>query len=161
VAAWREGGTGGDSSSETQPREFPYFLEGGTPNVLGVAGLIEGLRYVQQQGLDRIHAHEVELVERLWRRLEEMNGYEVFGHRDHSRRVGTLSFRSASLPAAELGGILDQAFDVAVRPGLHCAPYIHRALNTAPEGTVRVSPGPFNTTKDIDHLAGALSEIAL
>jgi cysteine desulfurase family protein len=161
VAAWREGGTGGDSSSETQPRQFPYFLEGGTPNVLGVAGLLEGIRYVQQQGLEKIHKHEVELVERLWRKVEEMKDYEVFGHRNHSRRVGTLSFRSASLAAAELGGILDQAFDVAVRPGLHCAPYIHRALNTAPEGTVRVSPGPFNTADDIDHLAGALAEIAL
>jgi selenocysteine lyase/cysteine desulfurase len=161
VAAWREGGTGGDSSSETQPREFPYFLEGGTPNVLGVAGLIEGIRYVQEQGLERIHAHEVELVERLWRRLDEMNGYEVFGHRDHGRRVGTISFRNASLPAAEIGGILDQAFDIAIRPGLHCAPYIHRAFNTAPEGTVRVSPGPFSTAEDIDHIAGALAEIAL
>jgi cysteine desulfurase / selenocysteine lyase len=161
VAAWREGGTGGDSSSETQPREFPYFLEGGTPNVLGVAALTEGIRYVQQRGLERIHTHEVELIERLWRRLEEMKGYEVFGHRDHSRRVGTLSFRSEALAAAEIGGILDQAFDVAVRPGLHCAPYIHRALNTAPDGTVRVSPGPFNTTDDIDRLAEALAEIAL
>jgi cysteine desulfurase/selenocysteine lyase len=161
VAAWREGGTGGDSSSETQPSQMPYFLEGGTPNVLGVAGLIEGLRYVQQQGIDNIHKHEVELVERLWRKLEEMEGYEVFGHREHGRRVGTLSFRSASLPAAELGGILDQAFDIAIRPGLHCAPYIHRALQTAPEGAVRVSPGPFNTTDDIDRLAEALAEIAL
>jgi cysteine desulfurase / selenocysteine lyase len=161
VAAWREGGTGGDSSSETQPREYPYYLEGGTPNVLGVAGLIEGIRYVQQQGMESIHRHEIELVERLWRRLDEMKGYAVFGHRDQNRRVGTLSFRSEALPAAELGGILDQAFDVAVRPGLHCAPYIHRALGTSPEGAVRVSPGPFNTTADIDHLAQALAEIAL
>jgi cysteine desulfurase/selenocysteine lyase len=160
VTAWREGGTGGDSASETQPRQMPYFLEGGTPNVLGVAGLIEGIRYVQQQGMEKIHKHEVELVERFWRRLDEMKGYEVFGHRDHARRVGTLSFRSAALPAAELGGILDQAFDIAIRPGLHCAPYIHRALNTAPEGTVRVSPGPFNTNDDIDRLAEALAEIA-
>jgi cysteine desulfurase / selenocysteine lyase len=161
VAAWREGGTGGDSSSETQPRQLPYFLEGGTPNVLGVAGLIEGIRHVQQQGLARIHQHEVDLVERLWGKLEEIKGYEVFGHRDQDRRVGTLSFRNETLPAAELGGILDQAFDIAVRPGLHCAPYIHRALNTAPDGTVRVSPGPFNTTDDIDRLAEALAEITL
>ena len=53
VGAWREGGTGGDSSSETQPREFPYFLEGGTPNVLGVAGLAAGMQYVQEQGLEQ------------------------------------------------------------------------------------------------------------
>jgi cysteine desulfurase / selenocysteine lyase len=159
LRAWREGGTGGDSSSETQPAEFPYFLEGGTPNVLGVAGLVAGIKYVQEQGLEKIWAHEVKLAERLWRRLDEIGAYEVFGHRDLGRRVGTLSFRSEALPAAELGGILDQAFDVAVRPGLHCAPYIHRSLGTFPEGTVRVSPGLFNTAEDIDHLARALAEI--
>ncbi len=161
VRAWREGGTGGDSSSETQPREFPYFLEGGTPNVLGVAGLAAGMRYVQEQGLDRIRAHEVALTERLWRRLEELVGYEVFGHRDAARRVGTLSFRSEAIAAPELGGILDQAFDIAVRPGLHCAPYIHRSLGTFPDGTIRVSPGPFNTEAEIDRLAQALAEVAL
>jgi cysteine desulfurase family protein len=160
VRAWREGGTGGDSSSETQPKLFPYFLEGGTPNVLGVAGLAAGVRFVQEHGIEQIHAREVALTERLWRRLDELGGYEVFGHRDMARRVGTLSFRSAALPAAELGGILDQAFDVAVRPGLHCAPYIHRALGTFPEGTVRASTGPFNTEDDIDHLARALAEVA-
>ena len=101
----------------------------------------------------------MELVQRLWRRLEEIGGYEIFGHQDMARHVGTLSFRSESLPAAELGGILDQAFDVAVRPGLHCAPYIHRSLGTFPEGTVRVSPGLFNTKDDIDRLARALAEI--
>ena len=159
VRAWREGGTGGDSSSETQPREFPYFLEGGTPNVLGVAGLAAGIKYVQDQGMARIHAHEVKLTERLWRRLDEMPQYQVFGQRDLARRVGALSFRTHVLPAPEVGGILDQAFEVAVRPGLHCAPYIHRSLGTFPEGTVRVSPGPFSTEQDIDHLAGALSEI--
>jgi cysteine desulfurase/selenocysteine lyase len=156
---WREGGTGGDSSSETQPKEFPYHLEGGTPNVLGVAGLIAGIQYVEERGLDAIHRHEVELVERLWRRLDEIDGVTVFGHRDHTRRVGTISFRNEALPASELGGILDQAFDIAIRPGLHCAPYIHRAIGTFPDGTARVSPGPFNTAEEIDRLADALSEI--
>jgi cysteine desulfurase / selenocysteine lyase len=161
VGAWREGGTGGDSSSETQPRDYPYFLEGGTPNVLGVAGLAAGIKYVTEQGLAKIHSHEVELIERLWKRLDEIGGYEVFGHRDMTRRVGTLSLRSESLPAAEIGGILDQAFEIAIRPGLHCAPYIHRAIGTFPDGTVRVSPGPFNTADDIDALANALAEIKL
>jgi cysteine desulfurase family protein len=161
VRAWREGGTGGDSSSETQPREYPYFLEGGTPNVLGVAGLAAGVRWVLEQGLEKIRAHEVELTERLWSKLDELEVYEVFGHRDLSRRVGTLSFRSEALPAAELGAILDEAFDVAVRPGLHCAPYIHKALGTFPDGAVRVSPGPFSTAEDVAHLTGALAEVAL
>jgi selenocysteine lyase/cysteine desulfurase len=159
LRAWREGGTGGDSASETQPRELPYFLEGGTPNVLGVAGLAAGVQHVQEQGLAKIHQHEASLCERLWRRLDEIPGLKVFGHRDLSRRVGTLSFHSQALAAAELGGILDQAFNIAVRPGLHCAPYIHRALGTFPEGTVRVSPGPFNTAQDIDQIATALAEI--
>jgi cysteine desulfurase/selenocysteine lyase len=161
VGAWREGGTGGDSSSETQPTEFPYFLEGGTPNVLGVAGLIAGVKWVQEQGLGKIHGHEVGLVERLWKKLDEIGGYQVFGHRDHSRRVGTISFRSDGLPAPEIGGILDQAFEIAIRPGLHCAPYVHKAIGTFPDGAVRVSPGPFNTEADIDALANALAEIKL
>jgi cysteine desulfurase / selenocysteine lyase len=160
VRAWREGGTGGDSSNETQPKEFPYFLEGGTPNVLGVAGLKAGVKFVQEKGLDELHAHEMRLIDRLWRRLDEMPGYQVFGHRDLALRVSTISFRAENLPAAEIGGILDQAFEVAVRPGLHCAPYIHRSLGTFPEGAVRVSPGPFNTEADIDHLAHALAEIS-
>jgi cysteine desulfurase / selenocysteine lyase len=159
VGVWREGGTGGDSSSETQPRALPYFLEGGTPNVLGVAGMTAGIKFVAEEGLDKIHRHEGELLERLWRRLDEIGGFKVFGHRDMSRRVGTLSFQCEALPAAELGGILDQAFDIAIRPGLHCAPYIHRSLGTFPDGAVRVSPGAFNTTDDIDKLGQALEEI--
>jgi cysteine desulfurase family protein len=159
LRAWREGGTGGDSSSETQPAEWPYFLEGGTPNVLGVAGMAAGLQFVQERGLAAIHAHEVEMTERLWLRLDEMPGFTVYGHRGHARRVGTLSFRCEALPAAEIGGILDQAFEIAIRPGLHCSPYIHRALGTFPEGTVRVSPGPFTTAEEIDRLAAALGEI--
>jgi cysteine desulfurase family protein len=159
VGVWREGGTGGDSSSETQPKEYPYFLEGGTPNVLGVAGLSAGVQYVESRGLTAIHRHEVGLVERLWQRLDEIGGFHVIGHRDMSRRVGTISFHTDALPAAELGGILDQAFDIAIRPGLHCAPYIHKAVGTFPDGAVRVSPGAFNTEADIDRLAEALGEI--
>jgi cysteine desulfurase family protein len=160
VRAWREGGTGGDSASETQPREYPYFLEGGTPNVLGVAGLAAGIKYVREYGIDRIRRHEAALSERLRCQVEEIGGYEVFGHRDSSQRVGTLSLRSTVLPPAEIGGILDQAFDIAIRPGLHCAPYIHRSLGTFPEGTIRVSPGPFNTEEEIDDLVRAMKEIA-
>jgi cysteine desulfurase family protein len=161
VLPWREGGTGGDSSSETQPKDYPYYLEGGTPNVLGVAGLAAGVRWVQDRGVTDIHLHEVGLVERLWKRIDALGGFVVLGHRNHTRRVGTISFFSEVLAAPELGGILDQAFDIAVRPGLHCAPYIHRSRGTFPEGAVRVSPGAFNTDEDIDALAEALEEIKL
>jgi cysteine desulfurase / selenocysteine lyase len=161
VRPWREGGTGGDSASETQPCEMPFFLEGGTPNVLGLAGLSAGIRHVQEQGLAKIHDHEMNLIERLWQQLDELTGYQVFGHRNRDQRVATLSIRSEVLPADEIGGILDQAFEIAIRPGLHCAPYIHKSLGTSPVGTVRISPGPFTTTDDIDQLVHALREIAL
>jgi len=159
VRAWREGGTGGDSSTPTQPRDFPYFLEGGTPNVLGVAGMVAGLDFVEERGPDEIRGHEVALCDRLREKLEAAGGFEFFGHRDPGRRVGTISLRCEALPAPEVGGILDQAFDIAIRPGLHCAPYTHRALGSYPDGLVRVSPGPFNTPDDIDQLVEALKEI--
>ena len=156
---WREGGTGGDSASETQPADYPFYLEGGTPNVLGIAGLAAGIKFVMERGLEAIERHETELTNRLQKRLEALPDYELFGVNAGVRRVGTLSFRHRDLSAAEIGGILDESFSVAVRPGLHCAPYIHRALGTFPDGTVRASPGPFSTIEDIDTLAGALEEI--
>jgi len=158
LRAWREGGTGGDSTSPTQPAEFPFFLEGGTPNVLGIAGLAAGLAFLDGRGVEQVWRHEVALAERLRPRLLEL-GCEVFGHADPARRVGTLSFRHAALPAPEIGAVLDQAFDIAVRAGLHCAPYVHRSIGSEPDGLVRVSPGPFSTEADIDRLANALAEI--
>ena len=158
VQPWREGGTGGDSSSPTQPKEYPYFLEGGTPNVLGIVGMIAGLDFVEAKTPDALREHDVRLCDQLRGELEPA-GFEFFGHLDPARRVGTISFRHEALSAPELGGILDQAFDIAIRPGLHCAPYIHRAVGSFPDGLVRVSPGPFNTTDDIAQLVAALKEI--
>ena len=155
---WREGGTGGDSSTPTQPKDLPYFLEGGTPNVLGIVGMIAGLDFVEEQGVHALREHEVALCDRFRERAEALGGFEFFGHRDPARRVGTISFRSEMIPAPELGGILDQAFDIAVRPGLHCAPYIHRSVGSFPEGLVRVSPGPFTTVDEIDQLVEALKD---
>ena len=158
VRPWREGGTGGDSTTPTQPRMLPYNLEGGTPNVLGVVGMIAGLDYVERETPEKLRTHEVELCERLRRALEN-HGFEFMGHTDTHRRVGTLSLRHEMLAAPELGSLLDSAFDIAVRPGLHCAPGAHRAGGSFPEGTVRVSPGPFNTNEEIDSLAAALLEV--
>jgi len=159
VRPWREGGTGGNSLDPTQPKDMPYFLEGGTPNVLGVAGLVAGLNYVEEHTPASILRHELELCDRLRLALADMPGFEVFGHGDPKRRVGTVSFRCDMLSAPDLGGILDQSFDIAIRPGLHCSPYIHKALGTSPDGLVRVSPGPFNTDADIDRLIEALTEV--
>jgi cysteine desulfurase family protein len=157
---WREGGTGGDSSTETQPKDLPYLLEGGTPNVLGVEGLGAGIRWLQEKGIESIHQHESRLAERLAAGLEQIPGLEIFGHRDWQRRVANVPFRLEILPAPEVGGILDQAFDIAVRPGLHCAPFVHKSLGTYPDGLIRASIGPFNTESEIDALITAVREIA-
>ncbi|MSR31924.1 MAG: aminotransferase class V-fold PLP-dependent enzyme [Gemmataceae bacterium] len=159
VRPWREGGTGGDSSSETQPKELPYFLEGGTPNVLGVAGLAAGLAWVVEQGLENIHLREMTLVKQLRAGLKEIPGIKVLGTDQLEKSVATVSFVSETLPAPEIGSILDQAFEIAVRPGLHCAPYIHKVAGTYPDGAVRVSPGAFNTPAEMDKLLAALKEI--
>jgi cysteine desulfurase family protein len=159
IRAWREGGTGGDSKSPTQPREFPFFLEGGTPNVLGVVGMIAGLDFVEEKGVEAIRAHELALCDRLRAKLTERPEVVFVGHADNARRVGTLSFRCEGLPSEDVAGILDTSFEIAVRAGNHCAPYVHKAVGSYDDGLVRMSPGPFNTESDVDRLAEAISEI--
>ena len=157
---WREGGTGGDSSSETQPLQLPYLLEGGTPNVLGVAGLAAGIGWVMQQGPEKLRGHEVGLLQQVVDWVEKSEGWQVAGRWDPATHVGALSLIVPDgLTPQDLGSILDVSFDIAVRPGLHCAPYIHRALGTFPDGTLRVSPGPFTTEEHIRTLLEALTEI--
>jgi cysteine desulfurase family protein len=160
IRAWREGGTGGDSSSETQPSLYPYFLEGGTPNVLGFAGLAAGLGWVSERGPDHLRGHEVDLLQQVVDWVERSDGWQVAGRWDPATHVGALSLIvPESLSPQELGSILDVSFDIAVRPGLHCAPYIHRALGTFPDGTLRLSPGPFTTAEQIETFLRALAEI--
>ena len=157
---WREGGTGGDSSSATQPAALPYFLEGGTPNVLGVAGLAAGIAWVAERGPDSLRRHEVELLQQVVDWVQDSDGWTVAGRWDPETHVGALSLITpGGLAPQDLGAILDTSFDIAVRPGLHCAPYIHRALGTFPDGTLRLSPGPFTTRDDIAAFVNALSEI--
>jgi cysteine desulfurase family protein len=160
LRAWREGGTGGDSSSEIQPELMPYFLEGGTPNVLGVAGLAAGVAWVRERGPDANRRHEVELLQRVVDWAEDSKSWSIAGLWDAARHVGALSLIvPPDLSPQDIGSILDTSFEIAVRPGLHCAPYIHRALDTFPQGTLRLSPGPFNTTEHIDQFVHALDEI--
>lgn len=160
IRAWREGGTGGDSSSETQPSLYPYFLEGGTPNVLGVAGLTAGVAWVAERGPDTLRGHEVALLQRAVDWAESAEGWRVAGRWDPAAHVGALSLIvPEALTPQDLGSILDTSFEIAVRPGLHCAPYIHRALGTFPDGTLRLSPGPFSTPEQIDTFLQALDEI--
>jgi cysteine desulfurase/selenocysteine lyase len=159
--AWREGGTGGDSKTETQPEIMPYYLEGGTPNVLGIAGLLAGIRWVVEQGPEQLRRHEVGLLQRVVDWAETADGWDIAGTWDAVRHVGALSLVVPDgLTAQDLSSILDTSFEIAVRPGLHCSPYIHQRLGSFPDGTLRLSPGPFSTEEHITTFLNALTEIS-
>jgi len=157
---WREGGTGGDSSSPTQPAIYPYYLEGGTPNTVGIAGLAAGLDYLEQRPMADVLAHEQAMVRAVIDRFADDERFTVYGTPDASKRVGTVSLNIVGYEPADVGSILDDSFEIAVRPGLHCAPYAHRRFDTFPAGAVRISPGPFNTDEQLRQLLDALNEIA-
>ncbi len=157
VAPWREGGTGGDSADPIQPSSYPYHLEGGTPNVMGLAGLREGIRILVEQGIETILTHERKLLASFHGALKDPAKFQWYGDKDG---VGLVSLNLSGFIPAELAGILDGQFDIAVRAGLHCAPYAHRHLGTFPDGTVRLSVGWSTTEADMKAAAGAFDEIS-
>ncbi len=157
--AFREGGTGGDSSSPTQPKLFPYFLEGGTPNTVGIAGLGAAVEYVASHDPAKTLAHERAMVQKIIDAVLANPKFTLYGPKSAENRVGTVSFNIAGLSPQEVGGILDDSFNIAVRPGLHCSPYAHKTIGTFPDGAVRVSPGHFNTDEELAALLSALEQI--
>lgn len=157
---WREGGTGGNSAEPRQPREAPYYFEGGTPNTVGAAGLLAGLEFLAGRGPEEILRHERRLIARLIAGLRDDGRFTLSGTTDAERKVGVLSINIRGREPAELATLLDQAFGIAVRAGLHCAPLIHKAFGTFPAGAVRLSPGYFNTAEEVDAVLAALREIA-
>jgi cysteine desulfurase / selenocysteine lyase len=163
LRTWREGGTGGDSKSEVQPEELPYALEGGTPNALGISGLSAGIAWVMERGVEASRRHEVALLQRVVDWVEGAgDGWKIAGRWDPETHVGALSLITPNLDDLHpqtFADMLDTSFEIAVRPGLHCSPYIHRTLGTFPDGTLRLSPGPFTENSDIDTFLSALTEI--
>lgn len=159
IEPWREGGTGGDSSTPTQPAVFPHYLEAGTPNTIGIAGLGASLDFLAKHPIGHHLSHERAMVQRIIETLADKPQVQVFGPKDLSQRVGVVSIRVEGFEPSDLGTILDDSFNIAVRPGLHCAPYIHRRLGTHPSGLLRISPGPFNTQEQLEQLLDALTQV--
>jgi len=157
---WREGGTGGDSTNPHQPMELPHRMEGGTPNTMGISGILAGVRFLNRQGAGKVLEHERKILKRMIDAFESDKRFTIYGTKDVARRAGVLSITIKDRDNAEMASILDQAFSVAVRPGLHCAPYAHKHLGTFPTGTLRLSPGFFSTLDETDQVIKALQEIA-
>ena len=146
------GGTGSRSIEQEMPDFLPDRLEAGTGNVPGIAGLLEGLRFVRRLGTDRILSHERRLIQRLCRQLRQLENVELFQAEDPAWQTGVLSFRIRDMDCEEIGQRLGKA-GIAVRTGLHCAPLAHRHAGTLDTGTVRVSVSAFNTEGEMDRLA--------
>lgn len=154
------GGTGGSSTDLLQPLEMPERYESGTHNIAGIAGLKAGTDYILEKGVDVIHSQELALVSRLISGLSEIDGVRVINSDIAKPRGSVVSFTLFGADPSVIGYSLDRDFDISVRVGLHCAPLAHRTIGTFPEGTVRVSPGMFNTETDIDSFVAAIRQIA-
>jgi cysteine desulfurase family protein len=155
----KEGGTGGESILETQPSNLPDRYEAGTLNAPGLAGLGAGISFILSEGVDKIRAKEIALTKRLIDKLSEIPEIEIYGPKDAEKQVGVVSINVADYAPEEIGYVLDEAYGIMVRTGLHCAPGAHRSIGTIKRGTLRISLGYFNTEGEIDYLAESLKNI--
>jgi cysteine desulfurase/selenocysteine lyase len=157
----RAGGTGVRSAVRTHLPEYPYRLEYGTLNILGVAGLHAAVEWVLSQGLEKLQAHEMSLCEKLRDGLRRIDGVSLYCQDDLTDHIGVLTFNIDGMEALSAGTILDVDHNIACRTGLHCAPLIHEQLGTASiGGSVRFGIGPFNTEADIEAAVNGVAEIA-
>ena len=144
-----EGGTGSASACQEMPDFLPDRLEAGTHNIPGVAGLLEGLRYVKERGTGSILAHERAMTCLAARGLSEIPGVMVYTAADRVRQAGVLSFQLDGMDCEAVGDALG-ARGVAVRAGLHCAPLAHQSAGTFETGTIRASFSSFSTRREVD-----------
>ena len=156
----RQGGTGTETTAEQQPATYPHRLEAGNLNVGGLAALQAGLRYVQTVGIEAIGRHELEMLELFLSEIDSCPGVSVF-QRNCPNRVAIASLTFADHDVHDAAVILDSAYGIQVRAGLHCSPH---ALSGGPQAesipTLRVSPGWQTTPEQIKKAAAAIREIA-
>ena len=154
-----EGGTGSESRRQTMPDFLPDRLEAGTHNIAGIAGLLEGLRFLQRQGVEHIAAGESRLIRHMGKGLWAIPGAEAFLAGDPSVQTGVLSFRLRGLDCEAVGEALGER-GIALRAGLHCAPLAHESGGTLTTGTVRASVSAFNTEREIDQFLRTVQGLA-
>ena len=153
-----EGGTGSESLKQSMPQFLPDRLEAGTHNIAGVAGLLEGLRFLRRRDIRWIAGHESRLIQQMGNGLSRLPGVEVFQASMPKAQSGVLSFRIKGRDCEDVGEALgDRGF--ALRAGLHCAPEAHRTAGTLETGTVRASVSAFNTEMEIDRFLRAIGDM--
>ncbi len=158
----RAGGTGVRSVVKTHLFEYPFRLEYGTLNSVGVAGLYKGVEWVEEKGIHNIHEHEMKLTTMLRDGLKDTEGVTLYCQDDLTDHIGIFLFNVAGFESLNVGTLLDVDYNIACRTGLHCAPLIHVHIGTADiHGAVRLGVGPFNTEADVKTTIDAVKEIAL
>jgi len=154
------GGTGSNSEQEEQPQLMPDCYESGTPNTLGIGGLAAGLEFIRDTGRETIRRHEEHLTRLLLDGVSQIKGITVHGPPASARRGSAISLTFARKSVADLAFVLDRQYGIMARAGLHCAPAAHRSISTFPHGTLRLSPGFFNTEFEIQTVLNALDRIS-
>ena len=157
----RYGGTGVRSAVEGHLEEYPYRLEAGTMNLLGIAGLYAGVKWITEKGIMNIHDQEMRLWKKLRDGLREIDGVTVYCATSVENQNPVLSFNIKGSTAEKVGQFLDVDYEIACRTGLQCAPKVHMGIGTFDlHGTVRFSIGAFTTEEEIDTAIAAVKEIA-
>ena len=154
------GGTGSASEHEEQPVFMPDKFEAGTPNTPGIAGLLEGVRFLESRGIGPVREYEMGLAAQLRSALTSIPGVRIYGPEDPGRTIAIVSFSMEGMSPSDIAFRLDEEYGIMARPGLHCAPSAHRTIHTFPQGTVRLSLGCFNTIDDVSRAVHAVSRIA-
>lgn len=151
------GGTGSDSLNLEMPNGGESRYEAASCNIVAVAGLNAALKNIN---MELYMKHEKELSDYLIDKLSSMKEIKMYLPSNQLQHVGIISFTVEGFNSEDIGIILDEDFDIAVRTGYHCAPFIHKYLkDTGTLGTVRVGFGQFSTMDDIDRLVMGLKEI--
>lgn len=161
IKSTRWGGTGVRSVEKPHLEEYPWRLEAGTPNILGIAGLLAGQEFIESRGgAEAIWDHEMKLLRRLWEAFRAMERVAVYAAESLEGHIPVLSMNVIGFEAADTGTVLDVDYNVATRTGLHCAPLVHEQLGTLElKGTVRFAVGPFNTEEEIDEAIVGVKDI--
>ena len=160
IRPFKVGGSGVQSYRKEQPQEYPTRLEAGTLNSHGLMGLSAALDFIQEIGLETIAAHERAMMARFYEGVKGIEGVTVYGDFSSDARTAVVALNIRDYDSSEVSDELSQAYDIATRPGAHCAPRMHRALGTTEQGAVRFSASWFTTREEVDAAIQAVRELA-
>lgn len=155
------GGSGIRTFDKTHPKELPTSLEAGTLNGHGIAGLGAGAAFIEKTGMDCILKHELELTQIFYEEIKNIDGVKIYGDFSTWMRAPIVTINIREYDSSEISDELSQVYDIATRPGAHCAPRMHQALGTSQQGAVRFSFSYYNTIEEVQTAIEAVRKIAL